>query len=176
MSHRNISGLTYAARAVCPFPDHSRARGAKALGLRYERAIGWELPDDAEHNPWFSFHDANGRGHCSPDYMFLAQGTMVLIECKYTWVPEAHTQLSQLYAPVVERALGYPTIGIVVCRNLIPAMPKHLQVCSSLAQALAIAKGGGKAVWHNLATSLRPRKRPRAARHSIAFVEAMAAL
>lgn len=174
--HRKISGLQTAQRTVCPWPTGRSARGAKAQGLRYESAVGAELPADAEHNPWFTFIDANGRGNCAPDFLLPWGDELVVLECKYTWVPEAHTQLQLLYKPVVERALRRSVLTVVVCRHLTAAMPANLTICSSLSQAIACARAGEAPVWHNLAVALRPRKRPRARRGAIAFAEAMAAL
>jgi hypothetical protein len=175
--HRKIVGLRWARRAQCPWPT-TRSRGAKAQGLRYERAIGALLPAGAEHNPWFEFEDANGRGFCSPDFL-LAQGvgdSLAILECKYTWVPEAHTQMELLYKPVLQAVFKQPVLAVAICRNLVPAMPGNLVICSSLDQALRVAHAGQSPVWHNLASQLRPRKRPRARPGAMSFVAARAAL
>lgn len=123
-----------------------RPRGAKAQGLRYERALAREL--DGKHGQWFEFEDANGRGWCQTD-LLLGRGSMaVVLECKYTWTLEGHLALAKLYLPVVQMALQRPTCGLVVCKKLVPDVALHgVQICSSLEEALMAAPRRCVA-WH----------------------------
>ena len=118
MACRRIKGLKWAkAAAKAPFPKPRATSGARAQGIRYERAVARELPD-AMHGVWFEFEDANGRGFCQPDLLLKRAGTVAIIECKYTWIEDAEAQIDGLYRPVVEAALGLPSVGLVICKHL----------------------------------------------------------
>lgn len=119
---RTISNLK-SASALAERPScipASRPRGAKAAGLRLERAISDALPGGL-HGQWFAFEDENGPGFCQPDiiYPFLPD-FFAVIEIKYTLVPGAHQKLSNLYLPVVSHALKAPAAGVVIVKNLDP--------------------------------------------------------
>lgn len=118
MGHRKISGLRW-ARATDEGPNWGvkRARGAKAMGHRYERALAAALPS-ATHGQWWEFEDANGRGYCQTDLLIQKDDLAIILEAKYSWVLEGHTQLEELYFPVVRMALGRMPLGVVVCKNL----------------------------------------------------------
>jgi hypothetical protein len=47
-------------------------------------------------------------------------GLYVVIECKYTLVPGAHSKLCSLYIPVVEAAFDRHACGVVIVKNLDP--------------------------------------------------------
>jgi len=95
---------------------HSRPRGAKALGKRFEGAVAKQLPT-YRRGVWWSFRDANGPGLCQTD-LLLVESWATILECKHTWTPEGLDQLRYLYMPVVSRATGKHTIGIQICKNL----------------------------------------------------------
>lgn len=138
MSHRLISGLLWARPAEkAPFRQ-GKGRGAKAAGLRYERALARSLPG-GWHGHWYEFEDRNGRGFCQPDLVLVWKGRLVVLEAKYTWVAEAHSQIERLYRPVLEMAHGHGVGGVVVCRGLVPGMPPALPVIRDLPSALALA-------------------------------------
>ena len=124
--HRRIEGLK---RAI-PLSDRpsciplSKLRGAKAAGLRFERALHKSLKGSIL-GQWFEFEDALGHGYCQTDLLFSLPvrpkgGLVVVVECKYTLVPGAHSKLSSLYIPIVEKALGCRAAGVVVVKNLDP--------------------------------------------------------
>lgn len=119
MTTRIISGLRFAN--LCSKPPHaqatSRPRGAKANGLRYEREIAKALPV-ARHGQWFQFIDQNGHGTCQTDLLLEFPELVVVLEAKYTWTMQGHVQVERLYRPVVERALGKPCFGLVICKAL----------------------------------------------------------
>lgn len=119
MTVRIISGLRYAS--ICSKPPHaqgiSRPRGAKAHGLRYERLVAKHLPV-ARHGQWFQFIDANGHGTCQTDLLLEFEDLVVVLEAKYTWTLMGHVQVERLYRPVVERAMGKPCVGLVICKAL----------------------------------------------------------
>jgi hypothetical protein len=97
----------------------------------------------AQHGQWFEFRDRAGLGHCQPDLLIDRAKYVIVLEVKYTWTAEGHTQIDQLYRPVVERALGKPVIGIVVCKMLTPTVA--FPVVSLLEDALVL---GGNVVLH----------------------------
>lgn len=145
MGHRVIKGLQWARpRESGPF-GRSRARGAKAQGLRYERALAKALPS-AKHGQWFEFCDLFGSGWCQPDLIYDLGHALLVLEAKYTWVPEGQTQIDHLYRPVVEKALGKPVHGVVVCKTLIPGM--SCRVFASLREAALAAMSGDSVVLH----------------------------
>lgn len=120
--HRQISKLK-TATALLERPSaipQSRPRGAKAAGIRFEKAV-FEALCGGIRGQWFSFEDENGWGYCQPDiiYPFLPD-FFAVIEVKYTLVPGAHQKLSNLYLPVVSKALKAPAAGVVIVKNLDP--------------------------------------------------------
>lgn len=116
---REIRGLSAASACVRPkgMPAGRARKGAKAYGLRYERsfakAASWAL-----HGQWFEFQDANGSGHCQTDFLARFSDLAVILETKLSDVEQGRKQLRGLYEPVVEKALGLRSVGIVVVRHL----------------------------------------------------------
>lgn len=149
MSYRQISGLEEAQ--PCSWPScipRPRARsGAKAQGLAYERALAKALPQ-ALHGQWFEFRDQAGPGWCQPDLVLDLGTTLVVLEAKLRWVPEARGQVEWLYLPVVSRALGKPAVGLVVCKVLVPGIPQGTRVRGDLTSAIRDAAAGLPTVLH----------------------------
>lgn len=164
-SHRWVRGLRWAA--TCSRPAHiprSRPRGTKADGLRFEKNVAKALPD-ATYGLWFEFGDSEGHAFCAPDLVLRSSWGTFIIEIKRTEVPEARTQLSELYIPVVSLALGGPpAMGIIVAKNLAQDSLKRCDaVTDTLAHAMQLALGGKIPVLHWLgrtASALRPLKWP----------------
>ena len=122
---RRVKGLRF-ARELRTRPSCiplGRARGPKALGVRYEKAFAKMLPE-AEHGHWFEYLDDEGRHFCQVDFIWQIPSTLALVvlETKYTWVAEGHEQIEFLYAPVVQlaRQLQVRPGGVVVCKSLTP--------------------------------------------------------
>lgn len=133
--HRRIAGLEQASLATAPrFPKEGARSAVQRQGLRYQHAVVKALGGTSP-GQWFQFRDANGPGHCQPDLLTYHRGVIWVIEVKLTYTPEADTQLAQLYLPVVAMALGAPTRGLIVCRNLTPQVPASRRV-SDMADAL----------------------------------------
>lgn len=137
-----------------------RPRGAKALGVRYERALARSLPG-ATHGQWWEFFDANGRGFCQTDFFLPVGEVIVVLESKYTWTPLGHSQLERLYLPVLRLALRREVLGIVVCKKLVPEVMSQAMVCGTLAEACEASRGT-RAVWH--VVDPKPRRRGTATR------------
>lgn len=117
------------------------------MGLRYERVLAKALPM-AKHGQWFEFEDKYGRGFCQVDLMLEMPRGILILEAKYTWVPEGHCQIEGLYSPVVEMALGKPCKGMVVCKKLIPGMPRELEIVSDLESGARALASGNRVVLH----------------------------
>ena len=144
---RRLSGLLWARAAPRPsFIPKSRPRGAKAQGLRYERALAQALPQ-AIHGPWFEFCDRNGKGWCQPDLVLKQEGRIYVLECKFTDTPAARVQLQQLYIPILGQVFGLPVGGIVVCHTLTPESGQYI-ITDSLPAALLAARGGALPILH----------------------------
>jgi hypothetical protein len=143
---RRIRGLISAAKLTTKpacIPT-SRARGVKALGVRYEREVAKALPV-AEAGAWWEFRDRNGPGYCQTDLLVLGERFVLVLEAKYTYTVDAWRQLLGLYQPVVELALGLPVIPVQVCRVL---TPNARNVTTGLAEAIELAKAEGWATLH----------------------------
>lgn len=139
MAHRVVEGLLWAKQIPdrpASLPVIRRVRGAKAKGRAYEKALGKALPSQFLHGPWFQFMDRNGLGHCQPDFIVKLRDRLLVLEVKYSWVPEGHSQIERLYQPVLERIFGLPVLGVVVCKRLRPEMG-HSQVFGGLREAIA---------------------------------------
>ncbi len=152
--HRVISGLKW-AKELPGRPQGmpiGRPRGAKRQGVKYERDFASSLGPAAWHGKWFEFVDANGHGHCQPDFLLRVGDSIVILEAKYTYVKEARTQVGQLYKPVVEAAYGMRAVGVTVCKNLVPGMV-NCRVTGDLAEAIrwALTGRGGEVVFQWLA-------------------------
>lgn len=147
--HRVIEGLRWAeARESGPWGSKgSRPRGAKALGVAYEKALAKALPD-ATRGAWWEFEDANGGGWCQTDLLLVGSGSVLVLEAKLSWVMQGHSQIELLYKPVLEMALGKPVLGVVVCKALRSGMPGSVTVVGDLPSALALARAGRRPVLH----------------------------
>lgn len=165
MTHRVVRGLVWAR--ACPRPvciPKSRPKGAKAQGLRYERSLAQALPE-ATHGPWFQFCDAAGLGYCQPDLVLVRPDWVLVLEAKLSWTAEGHSQIRQLYAPVLEKVYSRRVVGVVVTKLLRPETPRSL-VCGNLERAIVVAADTGSAVLHWLGKCpLRALSRPVAGGH-----------
>lgn len=153
---RTIVGLKWARRLegkpTC-IPT-GRARGVKAFGIRYEKALAkWvKIPIDCR-GVWFEFEDQNGKGYCQVDFLIsiaIAPSLSyipVVLELKHTWTEEGHIELEKLYLPVVSMALRAPAIGVVVVKKLTVGMGK-VRICESLEEVLVGWNGAKRSVWH----------------------------
>ena len=124
MSKGVVGALVYAK--PCGIPefilntDEAKPRkgSPRHQGLYYEKQVARVLPQPCLHSQWFEFVDSCGRRYCQPDYLLPAPWGLAIVEVKLTDTPEAKEQLRHLYIPVVERALGKPCRGIIICKNL----------------------------------------------------------
>lgn len=146
---RTIQNLAWAAPTPKPdFARRARPKGAKAEGLRYERACAKALPG-AEHGPWFRFEDQNGLGYCSPDLVLRRRGVTVVFECKLANTIVGQRQIMELYAPVLHMAFGHRVLGVVITRSLARTPTANLAlVRATLAEALELSASGAVAILH----------------------------
>lgn len=159
MSFHCIRGLRWARVASRPPTiPFSRAVGAKAAGLRYERSLARGIYQ-AKHGQWWEYEDRDGPGWCQTDVILDQGGLVVVLEAKYTWTEVGDRQLSNLYLPVVSLALELPTVGVQVCKVLTTETPRGL-VRATLADAIALARTGAKPCLHWLGANLVPLQLP----------------
>ncbi len=148
MGHRKVWGLRH-ARLLDERPrtiPKGRPRGAKAMGVRYEKALGEALGEVAESGRWFEFEDLNGRGYCQTDFLISLPDRLIVLECKYTWTHMGHLQMEELYFPVIRQMTKKKVSGIVVCKNLLPLM-NGIRVVHSLDEALEVSATGVRTAW-----------------------------
>jgi hypothetical protein len=151
---RQVNGLRWAR--ACERPEAipiGRSRGAKALGVRYERAL--ELVWPGVCGQWFEFEDRNGPGWCQVDFIAKVGEALVVVEAKHSWLASAHVELDTLYLPVVERALGKRPIGLVVAKRLAMEMGR-VRVSATLEEAVGLALLGHRVVWHWIGGAVAP--------------------
>lgn len=173
---RKIYGLRWARSCLKPTGiPIGRPRGAKASGLRYERALAKVLPS-AKHGVWFEFEDLNGLGCCQTDLIFGHEGILWVLEVKYSQTDGAWKQIEDLYIPILKAAFGKPTLGLQVCKNLIPGQAGR--VCPTLSEAMETSKVGRRAVWQwlggEVGSSLLVSRRPVGPRFSESSPESLA--
>lgn len=102
---------------------------AQAAGLRYEKKVqallGETFPGFIP-GPWFVYRDSPTRAKklCQPDGIWVSSAGVFIFEVKFRWCAEAWWKMKRLYAPVAEKALGIPVLGLcVVTRGVDPAIP-----------------------------------------------------
>ena len=146
---RQIVGLKWARRLEkkpAGIPT-GRARGVKAYGVRYERALAKALGACAAQGVWFEFEDLNGPGVCQADFLIRGSNDVwAVLEAKYSWTQAGHVELERLYCPVVTAALG-PCKGVLVCRNLLPEA-RGIPTFASLVEAVESDRPRVVFHWH----------------------------
>lgn len=113
---RRVRGSVRQAEILSDTPkfadsDPHRARGRRALGLRYEHLVHQEF---VERYPgyvpslWLRFWDDDGEKYCQPDGLLINpwHGVISIIEVKYSHCSEAYDQLFRTYLPVVKVLFG----------------------------------------------------------------------
>jgi hypothetical protein len=104
-------------------PSPTRRRG-----LAYERRVGKWLQAQADSLGW-TLHDHrwfqhNGRW-LQPDFVLESpSGSLILVECKLTWL-DCREQM-QKYLRALEE-LGLSVVPLLACRNLTPSAPAPIQ-------------------------------------------------
>lgn len=89
--------------------------------MTYEKKVGRFLKRRFANivlSPWFAFTDDNGRGYAQPDALLICPDRVVIFEAKYTQRGSGYTQISLLYAPIIEHVYRKPFVGVQVCKVL----------------------------------------------------------
>lgn len=119
MSHRRVSGLFLAGEDPGPAAFRAvkrRPRGAKGVGVKFERELAKKLGAGVRHGQWFKFMDSNGVGYAQTDILFFSNEAVFCIEVKLGNVPAGRAQFLELYKPILEHVYERPARGIVVAR------------------------------------------------------------
>jgi len=103
---------------VPSFVRPSKAKGAKAVGIRYERKVLAFLSERHAHfvaSPWFRYtlRAFAGRvNYAQPDGLFIdpAQGLVTIVEVKYAHTADAYFQLMDKYVPILKCFLRSATV------------------------------------------------------------------
>jgi len=142
ISHRAVVGLKWARLAAKPpFGVPRGARGAKAAGLRYEKAFARALPE-ALHGKWIEYCDSNGPGYAQPDFILVGQSAGLVLETKYTQCEAGWSQPRDLYVPLCEAIWGIKFFPVQVCRALDGAVVRQdMKIYESIWQIVADIKG-----------------------------------
>ncbi len=158
---RVIQGLTFAEPCGKPgFIGTPRPRGAKAAGLKYERALASALPA-AKHGQWFAYADRGGLGWCQPDLLLETQFGLAVLEAKYTFTEQAFLQVERLYKPVLTLAYSRQVVfGFQVCKTLTPGA-RACYIADNLDEAIGVAASGRKVALHWLGQGLGPLRQSR---------------
>jgi len=126
----------------------ARPRGAKAEGLRYERAVHGALPG-AIRGQWFRYEDSEGVHYCQTDVLIAGVNRILIVECKLTWVEDGANALKYLYVPVCETVYGRHALGLVACRRLPrEGIPPGIKICANLDDAVQGTLAGKSVVLH----------------------------
>ena len=133
--HRRVAGLQEVSLCDNPWGKAARAKGAKALGLRFQRTVEKALPA-ALHGQWLRFKDNNGLGFAQPDIIFASASALHIVECKLTDTSEADSQIKELYLPLLAALWAGPIHQIVVVKYLSP-LTQRSRVVGSWDEALA---------------------------------------
>lgn len=103
-------------------------------GLKYqarvEAALERQFPGVVVPRPWFRYKVRGEIKRCQPDVVLLVEdgSRAVIIEVKYSTIPEAWHKLSTLYGPVVQKAYRIPVSFALVTRMFDPSIGFPCQV------------------------------------------------
>jgi hypothetical protein len=141
--HRKVTSVEWARACERPraIPRTRHARGTKAKGLAYERALYRAMCGSGftfQHGQWFAFHADGKLGFCQPDFVYPSSA-IIVIECKLTNIEQATEQLLDLYFPVLRAAYDRPVRGIIAVRS-VHRCPDLAHITTSLREAIDVAE------------------------------------
>lgn len=127
-------------------------------GLTFERRIKKELHRHAAfgnlthllHTPQIDYVDAQGHGVCFPDFIFLRNNHVVVVEIKLSWIPTALPKLKELYIPLIERLFNKAAVPLVITKRLVAAAPASafsIREALALPSALLSWPQSGHVIW-----------------------------
>jgi len=132
-------------------------KGARRLGYLFEDKINKELSKllgkQYAANPWLKFYVKDeGSRECQLDGMYIdvANKLVTVVECKYTFCPEAWYQINTLYRPVIEAWFpNFKTRGVQVFKNFLPQVKyPELPEVIELKDIIDPSWSGGNKVCH----------------------------
>ena len=142
--------ISYAAPCLKPkfIPAPRRLRGAKRLGIAYERALAKALPA-ATHGQWFEYREGSAPGWCQTDLLLESERRVVVVEVKLTDVAAARKQLDSLYLPVLRAAFPEKSIHAIVALRHVTNVPEETPIFDRFSEALWAARDSGPApIFH----------------------------
>jgi len=77
-----------------------------------------EIPYEIIAEQWIEYEDANGSGFAQPDFYFITDYCLIVLEAKLTQKIQGRLQIDELYRPLLRRIYRLPVVGIQVCKNL----------------------------------------------------------
>src|SRR5258708_4077367 len=95
-------------------------------GLKYQAKVEKELErlytGRVILRPWFRYKVDWRVKTCQPDAIIFGSksGTVIVVEIKYSTVPEAWHKLSQVYQPVIAKTYRIPTALVLITRVFDP--------------------------------------------------------
>lgn len=107
---------------------------AQKRGLKYQARVEKELSrlynGRTLLRPWFRYKSDWKVKRCQPDVLIFTEkwDHCSVLEIKYSTIPEAWEKLSQLYAPVVQKAYRIPISLVLITRMFDPAIGFPCQI------------------------------------------------
>ena len=128
---RKIEGLYFVSRlSERPrnIPKPSRLTGSRAAGIAYEkkviRTLKRRFPTaDLKYHEWLQFADKNGGGYAEPEAYIVLKEFVFLLECKRTGGLAGKLQVTELYAPLLERVYERPVRSLLICKYVTESTP-----------------------------------------------------
>lgn len=99
---------------------------AQARGLRYQARVEGKLlslyPGRVLVRPWFRYRQNHKVRRCQPDALIFNpdQSRLLVLEIKYSTIPEAWEKLSKVYVPVLKKAHRISVLPIFITRMFDP--------------------------------------------------------
>jgi len=124
-------------------------RGAKRLGIAYERALAKALPA-ATHGQWFEYQNGSGKPEwCQTDLLLESERRVVVIEAKLTNLEAAQKQLTNLYLPVLRTAFPEKSVHSIIALRHVTHVPESVPIYDRFSEALWAAREDGPApIFH----------------------------
>ena len=145
-----LKNIIYAAPCLRPkfIPIPKRLRGAKRLGIAYEKALAKAIPA-ATHGQWFEYRGIDGPGWCQTDLLLESERRVVVVEIKLTDLLAARLQLNSLYLPVLRAAFPEKSIHAIIALRHVTNVPEDVQIHDKFSEALWAARDSSPApVFH----------------------------
>lgn len=139
--------ISFAAPCLKPpfIPSPKRLKGAKGLGVAFERRLAKEIPR-ATHGQWFNYLKDDEPHWCQTDILLEGAKTVCVIEVKLTNFQEARLQLQDLYCPVLRAAYPAKEVFSLVALRHVGNVPSEVPIFDQLSCAIEAARSQHKLV------------------------------